>query len=70
LCGRIALLFKEYNPKYKYPSSLASTLVETAHMQHYFIQHLQQLGDYSKKKNPKEIEAFLEQLVFGALNAN
>ena len=69
LCGRIALLFKEYNPKYKYPSSLASTLVETAHMQYYFMHHLPQLGEYSKKKNPKEIEVFLEQLVFGALDA-
>ena len=69
LCGRIALLFKEYNPKYKFPASLASTLVETAHMQDNFMQHLPSLGDYSKKKNPKEIEAFLEQLVFGALDA-
>ena len=69
LCGRIALLFKEYNPEYKYSSSLASTLVETAHMQYYFMQHLPRLGDYSMKKNPKEIEAFLEHLVFGVLDA-
>ena len=69
LCGRIALLFKEYNPKYKYPSSLASTLVETAHMQYYFMHHLPKLGDYSKKKSPKEIEVYLEHLVFGVLNA-
>ena len=68
LCGRIALLFKEYNPAFKYPSSLASTLVESAHMQYYFMHHLPRLGDYSKKKNPKEIEAFLEQLVFGVLS--
>lgn len=69
LCGRIALLFKEYNPKYKFPASLASTLVESAHMQYYFMHHLPRLGDYSKKKSPKEIEAFLEQLVFGVLDA-
>lgn len=69
LCARIASLFKEYNPQYKYPSSLASTLVETAHMQYYFMHHLPRLVDYTKKKNPKEIEAFLEQLVFGVLNA-
>jgi len=69
LCGRIALLFKEYNPAYKYPSSLASTLVETAHMQYYFMHHLPKLGDYSKKKSPKEIEVYLEHLVFGVLNA-
>lgn len=69
LCSRIASLFKEYNPTYKYPSSLASTLIETAHMQYYFMHHLPRLGDYSKKKSPKEIEAFLEHLVFGVLNA-
>lgn len=69
LCARIALLFKEYNPTYKHPASLASTLVESAHMQYYFMHHLPRLGDYSKKKNPKEIEAFLEQLVFGVLDA-
>jgi AcrR family transcriptional regulator len=68
LCARIALLFKEYNPKYKYPASLASTLVETAHMQYYFMQHLPRLSDCSKKKNPKDIEAYLEHFVFGALN--
>ncbi len=68
LCSRIAFLFKDYNPTYKYPSSLASTLVETAHMQYYFMHHLPRLGDYSKKKSPKEIEAFLEHIVFGALN--
>jgi AcrR family transcriptional regulator len=68
LCARIALLFKEYNPKYKYPASLASTLVETAHMQYYFMQHLPRLCDFSKKKNPKDIEAYLEHLVFGALD--
>jgi AcrR family transcriptional regulator len=68
LCARIALLFKEYNPRYKYPASLASTLVETAHMQYYFMQHLPRLCDFSKKKNPKDIEAYLEHLVFGALD--
>ena len=69
LCGRIALLFKEYNPKFKFPASLASTLVETAHMQYFFMHHLPRLGDYSKKKSPKEIEAFLELLIFGVLDA-
>ncbi len=68
LCVRISSLFKEYNPKYKYAASLASTLVETAHMQYYFMHHLPRLSDCSKKKNPKDLEAYLEHLVFGALN--
>ncbi len=69
LCARIATLFKEYNPTYKYPASLASTTVEAAHMQYYFMHHLPRLSDCSKKKNPKDIEAYLEHLIFGALNA-
>ncbi len=68
LCARIAIMFKEYNPTYKYAASLASTLVETAHMQYYFMHHLPRLCDFSKKKNPKDIEAYLEHLVFGALS--
>ena len=69
LCGRIALIFKEYNNKYKYPASLASTLVKAAHMQYYFMHHLPRLSDCSKNKNPKDLEIFLEHLVFGSLNA-
>ncbi len=68
LCARVALLFKEYNPTYKYPASLASTLIETAHLQYYFMQHLPKLCDFSKNKNPKDLEIYLEHLVFGALN--
>jgi AcrR family transcriptional regulator len=68
LCARIAMMFKEYNPTYKYPASLASTLVETAHMQYYFMHHLPRLSDCSKKKNPKDIEGYLEHIVFGALD--
>ncbi len=64
----IADIFKEYNPDYKYPRSLASSLVETSHFQYYFMQHLPRLCDFSDQKDPKEIEEFLENMVFGALN--
>ncbi len=69
LCARISIIFKEYNPKYKYAASLSSTLVETAHMQYYFMHHLPRLSDCSKKKNPKDLETYLEHIVFGSLNA-
>ena len=69
LCARVANLFTEYNPKYKYPASLASTLIETSHLQYYFMQHLPRLCDFAKKKNPKDLEGYLEHLTFGALNA-
>jgi AcrR family transcriptional regulator len=68
LCSRIAGLFSAYNPRYKYPHSLASSIVEIAHSQYYFMHHLPRLSDFSKTKNPKDIKAFLEGLVFGALD--
>lgn len=67
LCNRIAQLFIEHSPTYKYPNSLASTLIETALLQYYFMHHLPALGNYSKRKSPKEVEDFLQNMVFGAL---
>lgn len=67
LCARIASIFVEFKPNYKYPSSLASTLVETSHLQYYFMHHLPRLCDFAKKKNPKDLEAYLEHIIFAAL---
>jgi AcrR family transcriptional regulator len=69
LCELIADIFRNYNPTYKYPKSLASTLVETSHFQYYFMNHLPRLSDFAETKNAKIIESFLENIVFGALDA-
>ena len=68
LCGRIANLFLEHNPAYKYPRALASTLVEMAQFQPYFAAHLPALTDFGRQ--PPEgagVVGFLESLVFSAL---
>ena len=67
LCERIASVFREYNSDYQNANSLASTLVETSHLQYFFMHHLPRLCDFSDRKDPKTLEAFLENLVFGAL---
>lgn len=67
LAGRIAGVFSEYNPSYKYPNTLASSVIDLSHLQHYFMHHLPRLSDFAKKKRPKDIEAFLEDLVFKTL---
>ncbi len=67
LCELIASVFREYNPDYQHANSLASTLVETSHLQYFFMHHLPRLCDFSGRKDPKTLEAFLENLVFGAL---
>jgi AcrR family transcriptional regulator len=70
LCTLIANIFEEYNPNFKYSHSLASTLIETSHFQYFFMNHLPSLCDFSESKDPKELEMFLENLVFGCINPN
>ncbi|GAB4491006.1 MAG: TetR/AcrR family transcriptional regulator [Saprospiraceae bacterium] len=67
LCARIADLFREYNPHYPYPRSLASTLLEMAHYQSFFMAHLPRLTDFSEDKRVENVLAFLENLVFAAI---
>jgi hypothetical protein len=67
LCARFSSLILEYNPKYKFPHSLASTIVEMAHAQKFFKQNLPALTDFSNDKDNKRLVAYLESLVFNAL---
>jgi hypothetical protein len=67
LCARIATIFLEYNPAYKYAKTLASSVIELSHLQYFFMHHLPRLSDFAENKNPKDIEAFLEDLVFKTL---
>ena len=69
LCHRIAAIFIEYNPKYQYPNSLASTLIETAHHQIYFKKHLPSLTDFSKEKSIAPISGFLEHFIISTLSS-
>jgi hypothetical protein len=49
LCERISLIIKELNPKYKFPHSMASTILEMAHSQKFFMQNLPALTDFPKE---------------------
>jgi AcrR family transcriptional regulator len=68
LCSRVAELFREYNPTYKYSRSLASTLVEMAHLQHFFMEHLPRLTDFGGDKSVSQIHDYLTDLVFSSLD--
>lgn len=68
LCERISILIIEYNPKYKFAHSLASTLLEMAHSQKFFMQNLPALTDFTKEDGDKKIIIFLESLVFSSIN--
>ena len=67
LCNTVGEIILECNPKYKYPHSLASTIIEMAHLQNFFMNHLPSLTDFSKSEDEKEIIKYLEDLVFNTI---
>ncbi|TDG37761.1 TetR/AcrR family transcriptional regulator [Pedobacter changchengzhani] len=67
LCYNISELFKAYNPNYKYPKSLSSTMIEMAHYQDFFMTNLPSLTDFGGKGDNASVKDFLENLVFAAL---
>ncbi len=67
LCTLIGSVIMEYNPNYRFPKSLASTIVEIAHFQNFFMHNISSLTDFSKRNQESEIVEFLEDLVFASL---
>ena len=67
LCALIGNFISECSPKYKYPKSLASTIIEMAHFQNFFMNNLPSLTDFGKTKEETEIISFLNDLVFTSL---
>lgn len=67
LCAVIGNIISECNPTYKYPKSLASTIIEMAHFQNFFMNHLPSLTDFGDTKEENEIISFLNDLVFSSL---
>lgn len=67
LCALIGNIISECSPKYKYPKSLASTIIEMAHFQNFFMNNLPSLTDFGKTKKESEIVSFLNDLVFSSL---
>ena len=67
LCAKIGGIILECNPKYKYPKSLSSTIIEMAHFQNFFMNNLPSLTDFGKDNDESKIVAFLEDLVFSSI---
>lgn len=67
LCAVVGSIISDCNPAYKYPKSLASTIIEMAHFQNFFMNHLPSLTDFGKTKEESEIVSFLNDLVFSSL---
>jgi AcrR family transcriptional regulator len=67
LCTVIAGIIQECSPDYQFPRSLASTIVEMAHFQNFFMNNLPSLTDFGKTKDESKIILFLEALVFKSI---
>lgn len=61
LVVEIANMIHEINPAYKFPNMLLSTIIEGAHMQYFFAEHLPTLTN--KQKNANYISKFYTELV-------
>lgn len=68
-CAHIAQIFIAYNPNYIYSRSLASTIVEMAHFQDFFMTNLPSLTDFAETKSLKNVRDFLDSLIFSSLDA-
>ncbi len=67
LCAVVGNIILECSPKYKYPKSLASTIIEMAHFQNFFMNNLPSLTDFGKTKEETGIISFLNELVFSSI---
>lgn len=67
LCSLIAGIILEYNPAYTYPRSLASTIIEMAHLQVFFMHHLPSLTDFSDSQDEQRVVEFIEDLVLKSI---
>jgi hypothetical protein len=68
LCNSVGNIILECNPNYQYPHSLASSIIEIAHLQNFFMHNLPALTDFGKSKNEAQIIDFLNSLVFSSIN--
>ncbi|MBL4585859.1 MAG: TetR/AcrR family transcriptional regulator [Flavobacteriales bacterium] len=65
LVARISDIITEINPDYKYPHMLVSTLIEGAHLQRFYAQHLPRLTDVIEGKD--FVTDFCQETIFKAI---
>lgn len=67
LCSTIANVINNYNNDYLYARSLSSTLIETAHHQQFFSEHLPKLTDVGNFEEKEFAFLFLNDFIFKIL---
>lgn len=66
--ARISAIVKEMNPTFKYPQMLLTTIIEGAHLQVFFAEHLPRLTN--KQKSSNYITDFYTNLALKSLKKN
>jgi len=67
LCTKISDIFKDYNPHYPFSNFLASTLLETSHLQTFFSENLPTLTNETPLNKDLYIQSFLTDFIFKSL---
>lgn len=65
-CHFLAQIVLELNPDYSYPHAIISTMLEAAHQQIFYAQHLPSLTDIKSEQYTETVD-FLKQMVFAAV---
>lgn len=68
LVSKVSDVVTEINPGYRYPHMLISTVIEGAHMQRFFAEHLPRLTDIDKTEDLTC--CFYEDMVFKAISTS
>ncbi len=67
LCMRFSNLIHDINPDYPYAASLSSIIIEGAHQQKFFAQHLPTISD-AKRDDNGTILSFITDMVFKTIS--
>ncbi|MEZ0607705.1 TetR/AcrR family transcriptional regulator [Fibrella sp. WM1] len=70
LTANLGKLVLDYNPTYRFAHSMASSLIETAHSQSFFMRYLPSLTDFGHSESKAPLLEFLRHLLFSSLNAH
>ena len=66
-CDNIAQMILEVNPTFLYPNALITMLIEAAHHQLYYAEHLPKLTNLKINQKTESLLNFLECILFSAL---
>ncbi len=70
LCKKISLVLLEINPRYAYPKTLASTLLEVCNNNIYFAKHLPRLTDIKYNNDIKAMSNEIFDMLYAMTKAN